>query len=91
MGSWLIEPAAYCNQIFLARLSKNVHTVKLGYNDQLGTGHFCSLQPSFTVHGGFRVDFSNNRLSFKLLSLLFAFATTITTTTTTLTTCLCVS
>ncbi len=29
------------------------YTVKLGYNEQLGTGHFCSLKPEFVITGLF--------------------------------------
>jgi hypothetical protein len=25
--------------------------VKLGYNKQLGTGHFCSIKPGFVITG----------------------------------------
>jgi len=32
-------------------MNKKVHTGKLGYNEQLGTGQIRSLQPGFIITG----------------------------------------
>ncbi len=35
---------------FFESLLAELITVKLGYNEQLGTGHFCSLKPVFVIN-----------------------------------------